>query len=329
MITTGRRGCLEAVPPPDADLRFITVHGYRRALRVAGSGPPVVLIHGIGGSSETWQSVIPALARHHLVIAPDLLGHGRSDRPRADYSVAAYANGIRDLLAVLGIARTTLVGHSLGGGVAMQFAYQFPEHTERLVLVDSGGAGPEVSAALRLMTLPGAVHLLSLLAMPTARFQAGVVVGLLRMLGTDLGQDAPDLLRMFDTLPDARSRSAFIRSLRAVVDWRGQVITFLDRCYLNRAMPTLLVWGSRDAVVPVRQARRAHNAMPGSRLEIFDGVGHFPFHSDPARFITLLEEFFADTRPSPGSPEQWHQLLRSGGDPTDPRVRTIGERSAT
>lgn len=99
----------------DVPLRHRVIHGYRRAYRMAGSGPAILLIHGIGDSSATWADLIPELARNHTVIAPDLLGHGASDKPRADYSVAAYANGIRDLLGVLGIERATLVGHSLGG----------------------------------------------------------------------------------------------------------------------------------------------------------------------------------------------------------------------
>nr|WP_226380068.1 alpha/beta hydrolase [Pseudonocardia sp. KRD291] len=309
-------------------MRFRTVHGYRRAFRVAGSGAPVVLIHGIGDSSATWEPILPALARHHLVIAPDLLGHGHSDKPRADYSVAAYANGVRDLLGVLGIHRATLIGHSLGGGVAMQFAYQFPDRTERLVLVGSGGAGLEVAPVLRAASLPGAQTVLAALQLPTARWQAGLAVQALRSLGTDLGVDAADLLRIVDALPDATARSAFIRTLRAVVDWRGQVVTMLDRCYLTRGMPTLLVWGARDAVVPVAHGRRAHEAMPGSRLEIFDDSGHFPFHTDPARFVGLLEEFLGSTEPARWSPEQWRQLLRSpatGPDPGDAGA----ERSAT
>jgi pimeloyl-ACP methyl ester carboxylesterase len=306
------------------------VHGYRRAFRTAGSGPPIVLIHGIGDSSATWDPVLSALARRHLVIAPDLLGHGRSDKPRADYSVAAYANGVRDLLGVLGIRRATLVGHSLGGGVAMQFAYQFPERTERLVLVGSGGAGLSVSPVLRAMTLPGAFAALQLLQVPTARWQVGTVAWLLRLLDTDLGRDAPDLLRMVDALPDARARSAFIRTLRSVVDWRGQVVTMLDRCYLTRGMPTLLVWGSRDAVIPVEHGSRAHAAMPGSRLEIFDGAGHFPFHTDPARFVQVTEEFLATTTPATWSPQQWRQLLRTTEAPP-PESTDDGheQRSAT
>jgi pimeloyl-ACP methyl ester carboxylesterase len=288
------------------------VHGYRRVFRIAGSGPPLLLIHGIGDSSATWRTVLPALARKHLVIAPDLLGHGMSAKPRADYSVAAYANGMRDLLGVLGIDRVTLVGHSLGGGVAMQFAYQFPEKTERMVLVSSGGAGRGVSPLLRAATLPGASAVLAAVRLPGARSAVSAGVGVLERLNTGLGVDAEDLRRVVDAVPDPRARAAFIRTLRAVVDWRGQVVTMLDRCYLARGMPTLLVWGNRDSVLPVGHAYQARAAMPGSRLEIFEGAGHFPFHSDPPRFVSLLEEFVTTTSAAEWGVEQWRELLRGG-----------------
>jgi pimeloyl-ACP methyl ester carboxylesterase len=323
---------LEPVPACGGpQLQFRDVHGYRRAFRVAGSGSPVVLLHGIGDSSITWAHVMPALARNHLVIAPDLLGHGHSDKPRADYSVAAYANGVRDLLGVLGISQASIVGHSLGGAVAMQFAYQFPERTERLVLVCPSAAGPEASAVLRLLSLPGAQALLHLLRLPTARWQVGMWVSALRRLDTALGQDAQDLLRMADEIPDATGRAAFARTLRSVVDWRGQVITLLDRCYLAQGMPTQLIWGSRDAVLPIAQAHRAHAAMPGSRLEIFPGAGHFPFHTDPARFVNTVEEFLGSTRPTSWNLEQWRQLLRAGPEVNSHQVEldTANERNAT
>jgi pimeloyl-ACP methyl ester carboxylesterase len=314
------------------------IHGYRRVFRIAGSGPPLLLIHGIGDSSATWRTIIPALARNHLVIAPDLLGHGRSAKPRADYSVAAYANGMRDLLGVLGIDRVTLVGHSLGGGVAMQFAYQFPERTERMVLVSSGGAGRHISPLLRAATLPGAPAVLSALRLPGARLAVNVAVALLGRLDTGLGQDAPDLKRMVDALPDATARAAFIRTLRAAVDWRGQVVTMLDRCYLVRALPTLLVWGSRDSVLPVGHGYQAHAAMPGSRLEIFDGAGHFPFRTDPLRFGTVLEDFLDTTTPSEWGVDDWRALLRAGRPAAvryrespgyQAELRAVSERSAT
>ncbi|MFD7818127.1 alpha/beta fold hydrolase [Streptomyces sp. NPDC059785] len=323
---------LRPVADGELRLRHRVVHGYRRAYRLAGQGPPLVLIHGIGDSSATWAGLIPDLARTHTVIAPDLLGHGASDRPRADYSVAAYANGVRDLLATLDIESATLVGHSLGGGVAMQFAYQFPERTERLILVSAGGVGREVNPVLRAITLPGAHLLLSLLRLPGMRLQVELFGHLMRLLDTDLGQDAAELLNIVDALPDRTSRSAFVRTLRAVVDWRGQAVTMLDRCYLTEGMPTMLLWGDRDGVVPVRHAYGAHEAMPGSRLEIFEGAGHFPFHRDPARFLALVEEFTATTPPADWSPEHWRELLRAGGPTTQdhtPDLREASERSAT
>jgi pimeloyl-ACP methyl ester carboxylesterase len=220
----------------------------------------------------------------------------------------------------------------------MQFAYQFPEKTERMVLVASGGAGRGVSPLLRLATMPGPSALLAAVRLPGARLAVAAAVGLLERLDTGLGVDAADLRRVVEALPDARARAAFIRTLRAVVDWRGQVVTMLDRCYLARGMPTLLMWGSRDSVLPVGHAYQARAAMPGSRLEIFDGAGHFPFRSDPARFVRLLEEFVATTSPAEWGVERWRELLRQGrpaavsysespGYQAD--LRAASERSAT
>jgi pimeloyl-ACP methyl ester carboxylesterase len=224
----------------------------------------------------------------------------------------------------------------------MQFAYQFPEHTERLVLVSSGGVGRNVTPVLRAVSLPGAHLLLSMVTLPTARLQVAAVLKLMELLGTGLGRDAHDLMRLVDALPDATARSAFIRTLRAVVDWRGQVVTMLDRCYLTSGMPTLLIWGTRDQVLPVQHGRAAHLAMPGSRLDLFEGAGHFPFHADPERFIKVLEGFLATTAPADWSREQWRELLRSGpardgfsgsGEPGDlgttEQLKAVSERSAT
>ncbi len=293
-------------------ISYVTVHGYRRAFRTAGSGPPLLLLHGIGDSSDTWDPVIDSLAEHYTVIAPDLLGHGRSDRPRADYSIAAFACGMRDLISVLGFDRVTVCGHSLGGGVAMQFAYQFPERCERLVLVCTGGVGPKTHPLFHLVATPGVETLLPLLRLPGVKTTGSVGLRVLRWLDTDLGRDAGDLMRLFDALPDSPARSAFLRTLRAAVDRRGQVITMLDRCYLAEGMPTLLIWGARDAIIPVDQAHLVHEAMPGSRLEIFADAGHFPHHTDPERFLAVLRDFLDTTEPADYSSAQWRTLLRTG-----------------
>jgi pimeloyl-ACP methyl ester carboxylesterase len=323
-------------------LQFRTIHGYKRAYRIAGSGPAILLIHGIGDNSTSWNTIQAKLAQRFTIIAPDLLGHGRSDKPRADYSVAAYANGMRDLLSVLEIERVTVVGHSLGGGVAMQFAYQFPHLVERLILVGAGGVTKDVNVALRLASLPMGSEALALLRLPLvlpALQTAGKILG--KALGTTgLGNDLANVLRILDDLPEPTASSAFTRTLRAVVDWRGQIVTMLDRCYLTQAIPVLIVWGTRDVVVPVRHAWMAHAAMPGSRLEIFEGSGHFPFHDDPARFIDVVQRFIDTTEPGEYDQAALRELLRTGSGektvtgPADTRVAVLSamgsdERSAT
>lgn len=292
--------------------QYRTIHGYRRAFIKAGSGPAILLIHGIGDSADSWLDVIPDLARDHTVIAPDLLGHGQSDKPRADYSIAAYANAMRDLLAVLDVERVTVVGHSLGGGVAMQFAYQFPERCERICLISTGGVAREVTPLLRLASAPNADLVLPLIGSPGARLLGKLTFSVLQALKTNLGHDANHLMRVFDALPDAPARLAFVRTLRAAVDWKGQAITMLDRCYLTRGMPTLLVWGARDAVIPVAHAHKAHGAMPGSQLEVFPDVGHFPHQDEPARFLRLFRGFHERTEPNTHSAEDWRAVLRRG-----------------
>lgn len=335
---TRLRPVREVVPTLD----FRTIHGYRRAFRIAGSGPAILLIHGIGDNSTTWNTVQAKLAQRFTVIAPDLLGHGQSDKPRADYSVAAYANGMRDLLGVLDIERVTVVGHSLGGGVAMQFAYQFPQLVDRLILVGAGGVTKDVNIALRFASLPMGGEALALLRLPfvlPAVQMAGRVAG--TMLGsTRVGRDLPDVLRILRDLPEPTTASAFTRTLRAVVDWRGQVVTMLDRCYLTESVPVQLIWGEQDAVIPVSHALMAHAAMPGSQLEIFERSGHFPFHDYPDRFVEVVEQFIDSSAPAEHDPAKLRQLLRDGisestlSGPIDTKVAVLDamgadERSAT
>ncbi|SFA49529.1 Pimeloyl-ACP methyl ester carboxylesterase [Rhodococcoides kroppenstedtii] len=317
-MTASRTRALRPVPDSRPTLHHRTVHGYRRAFRMAGEGPALLLVHGIGDSSETWLELIPHLAASHTVIAPDLLGHGLSDKPRADYSVAAYANGLRDLLVTLGIDAVTVVGHSLGGGVAMQFAYQYPQMVQRLVLVSAGGVTKDVHPALRLMSVPVVNEVFKLLRLPGA-IQTLRVVGsaIQRLDGTPLHpgpalHDTPDLLRVVTNLLDSTAYDAYRKTLRAVVDWRGQAVTMLDRCYLTENLPVQLVWGEHDTVIPVDHATLAHAAMPGSRLDVFRGAGHFPHRDDPMRFLRVLEDFVATTTPLVFDETRWRRLLVEG-----------------
>jgi pimeloyl-ACP methyl ester carboxylesterase len=276
----------------------VLLHGHRVSYRTAGAGPPVVLIHGITGNSEQWDQVATLLADSRTVIAPDLLGHGRSAKPRGDYSLGAYAASIRDLLIALGHRRATVVGHSLGGGVAMQFSYEYPVFCERLVLISSGGLGREVHALLRAASLPGSEFVLPLISNVRVTAVGSRVGGLLTGLGLRAGPDLSEMARGYATLSDAQSRHAFLRTLRAVIDPGGQCVDATDRLYLAHLMPTLIVWGRRDPLIPVHHADVAHSGMPGSRLEIFDNVGHFPQLAEPVRLARVIGEFIESTEPA-------------------------------
>src|SRR3954471_19001059 len=196
----------------------LTLHGHAVTYRTAGSGPALLLLHGITNSSQTWERAAAELADRFTIIAPDLLGHGRSATPRGDYSLGAHASGIRDLLTALGHEHVTVVGHSLGGGIAMQFAYQFPERCERLGLVSSGGLGREVHLLLRAATLPGADYVLPAL---TSAGLVGIgrrVGGLLRRVHITPGEDMQVLAEGFASLDNAGSRQAFLHTVRAVIE---------------------------------------------------------------------------------------------------------------
>jgi pimeloyl-ACP methyl ester carboxylesterase len=291
--------------------RTVQIHGHDVSYRMAGKGPTILLIHGIAGSSTTWRSVMPALAKHYTVIAPDLLGHGHSAKPRGDYSLGAYASGIRDLLAVLGKERVTLVGHSLGGGVAMQFAYQFPDWAQRLVLVASGGLGKEVSPLLKAVTLPGAEYVLPLLLHRRIR-EIGEWPGTMaRRAGWRPSDSLTEVWRSYTTLTDRHGQMAFIHTVRSVIDIAGQRVSAHDRLYLAEAVPTLIVWGDHDRIIPVAHAYRAAEAIPSARLEVFEGAGHFLPWQDADRFLAVLEDFLETTTPAQVPEKRWRELLIS------------------
>lgn len=301
--------------PVQPQVQHVTIHGHRRAYVVAGSGPALLLLHGLGCDHTTWAPVIDSLSRRYTVIAPDLLGHGESDKPRADYSVGGYANGMRDLLTVLGIDRVSVVGHSFGGGVAMQFAYQFPERTERLILVASGGLGPEVTPAIRAITTPGFQQAMGVLTLPGVRHVGTAGMRALAATGIRATRDLAELAEIYDSFKDRRTRAAIRHVVCAVVDWRGQIVTMSDRAYLTDAMPMCVVWGRNDQVIPVRHAGNAAVLAPSARVEIIPNAGHFPHKDHPQRFVKIVNDFIRSTEPAVYERERWRDLLDSGPDP--------------
>ncbi len=288
----------------------IILHGRQFRYLEAGRGSLVVLLHGIAGSSATWSKVIPRLSDHHTVIAPDLLGHGESAKPQlGDYSLGAYANLIRDLLEALGQPRGTIVGHSLGGGVALQFAYQFPERCERLVLVSSGGLGREVHPILRAAALPGAELVLPWLAAGAAR-GIGTMMRAMEKIGFRASADLGETWRSFVSLEQPEARRSFLHTVRSIIDLGGQLVSATDKLYLAKGLPTMIVWGERDPLIPVRHALSTHELMTGSRLEIFPGAGHYPYLDDPERFAAILLDFIRTTKPRSFDAQQLRTSLR-------------------
>ncbi|MCW2714289.1 MAG: alpha/beta hydrolase fold protein [Frankiales bacterium] len=278
----------------------VQVHGNAVSYAEAGAesgGPVVLLVHGIASRASQWERVMERLGESCHVIAPDLLGHGSSAKPRGDYSLGAHACGIRDLLATLGHDRVSLVGHSLGGGIALQFAYTFPERVERLALVSSGGLGREVSIFLRAATLPGAELLLPLLAGSWVRRAGGKAGGLLRRAGVSLPESLQECLSGFGSLGDPEARAAFVHTARSVLDPAGQRVDARDRLYLAADLPLFVVWGRKDAIIPVAHGEALAASVPNTRLEVFEQSGHFPHLTEPGRLAQVLARWIEQTPP--------------------------------
>ena len=286
------------------------IHGRSVSFTEAGEGPVLLLVHGMAGSTENWREVIEPLSRAHTVIAPDLPGHGNSEAGSGDYSLGSHAAGLRDLLLSLGHERATIVGHSLGGGIAMQLTYMFPELVERLVLVSSGGLGPEVSPVLRAAALPGANLFISATAGPGARIGGALGRGL-GAIGLRPNADIAEVARGYASLADPERRQAFLETLHAVVGTRGQKVAAGDRLYLAEALPILIVWGRNDPIIPVSHAEAALETLPGARLEVFDDVGHLPQVEAPARFAAVLERFLNATDPAEFDRDEWRARFKT------------------
>lgn len=266
--------------------------GHRLSYQEAGpvEGRPVVLLHGLASDSDTWERAISPLAAHGLrVVAVDLIGHGRSDKPRAQYLLDDFAASLDAFFEAAGIESATLCGHSLGGAIAVHFGYHFPKRVSALVLVSAGGLGREVHPMLRAAALPGATRVLALAMRPR----------LLRLYGRPgvhralrlTPENLVNLRRAGRALQDAAGREAFFAALRGVIEPRGQRGSFIEMEYLADHVPTMIVWSERDGVIPVDHARAAADYLPTSRLVVFPGGGHEPHRRHAAEFADAVADF--------------------------------------
>jgi pimeloyl-ACP methyl ester carboxylesterase len=281
------------------------------AYTLAGAGPPLLLIHGLGGNRQTWQALLPGLTRNHTVIAPDLPGHGDSDAPAGDYSLGAHASALRDLLLALGIRRVSIAGHSLGGDVALQTGYQFPERVDRLILISSGGLGPEVSYLLRAATLPGAEAAVAALT----KIPAGLMRRFLAVLPALVSEtDAELVAGVLHGLRDDQQRTAFIRTARSVIDWRGQSVSAARQIGLLRDVPVLVAWGADDTTIPPRHHLALAERVPHVVMVEIAGAGHYPHETAAAQLLPAMERFLTSTQPFRYSETRWvKQLTESPG----------------
>jgi pimeloyl-ACP methyl ester carboxylesterase len=287
----------------------IELHGHRVIYRIAGDGPPVVLIHGMVNSSRHWEQVALRLADRYTVVAPDLLGHGDSAAVRGDYSLGAHACSIRDLLTTIGIDRATVVGHSLGGGIAMQFFYQFPQRVQRLALISSGGLGHDVSPMLRGAAMPGAAAGIWLVANRRVRSALDRAGQRMRARGSRRGIYLQAVARAMRPLQEAAARRAFVHTLRAVIDVRGQHVSALDRLYLLGELPTLIVWGERDNTIPIEHGLAAHALVPNSRFVSLPNAAHFPNLEDPEGLADALLAWLDETEPGLIEDSEWGAIV--------------------
>jgi len=321
---TRPRRCQTTSEGPVHDGR-IPLAGGAIAYTSAGVGPGLLLIHGLGGCRRTWQHLISDLARTHTVIAPDLPGHGESDAPAGDYSLGAHACALRDLLLALGHRRVSVAGHSLGGGVALQTAYQFPERIDRLVLISSGGLGPEVSYLLRAATLPGAqVAVAALSRIPQALTRCVLAA----VPAATASADVNLVAEMLHGLRGKRQRKAFIRTARSVIDWRGQTVSATRQTGLLCDVPVLVAWGAEDMTIPPRHHVALAERVPHAVVVEIAGAGHYPHETDSARLLPAMTTFLAATEPFQYSEGRWiDQLTQSRSHdssgpfpPTSPHV---------
>lgn len=283
--------------------RQVVLHGHTLSYVDSGAGEAILFVHGLLMSHRSWVHLIDRLDNTNRVIVPDLFGHGASDKYDGDYSPAAQAATLRDLITRLGIERVTIVGHSLGGGISLTFCYLFPERVERLVLVGTGGLGREVNPVLRATTLPLADLVLPVIASPWVRGGAEAIGRGLGLLGWRASHDLRMAWEGFTSLSDAESRRAFLATTRAVMDVGGQIKAAHDYLPDIAGLPILVVWGSSDMVIPSSHAERARELLPDARIEIFEGAGHFPHLDEPDRFADVLRDFMRTTRQAPTAPE--------------------------
>ncbi len=302
MRLTGRESTES--PEPGRIRRLATPSGSI-AYTYAGSGPALLLVHGLGGTRHTWDAVIPLLARMFTVIAPDLPGHGDSDAPFGDYTPGAQASAVRDLVVGLGLGSVSLAGHSLGGGTVMQFAYQYPERTERLVLISSGGLGSEVTPLLRAATLPGAEAVISGISLLPRALTRPALEALSFVPSLMSPQDVAPLADTLVSMGSQRNRHTFVRTARTVLNWHGQRVSAAGTLGALADIPLLIAWGTDDRAIPPEHQKRVAHRLPTALTCEIAHAGHFPQETSPDILAKAMISFLTSSQPHAYDEDRW------------------------
>ncbi len=292
MVKKPDRDAGPGAPAPAGVLRDVTARGVRTRVLEAGSerSPALVLIHGLFASHRSFEDLIEALSPRFHVIAPDLPGFGESEKPspaRYNYGVEAHAEAIADLIAAFGVGRAAVLGHGMGGAVALTLAADHRELVQRLVLEDTLAYPAPMSLKLRLPLVP----ILGGLAFKQLYGRA-----IFRSIFRDemyAPGGAPPLERIdwhYDIFNSPSARESAHAVLLATLDTRA-VVARLPRI----VAPTLVFWGREDRIAPVAGAHRLIRELPGAKLEIMD-AGHVPHEERPRELLALLIEFLEGKR---------------------------------
>jgi len=259
-------------------------------------GPPLVLLHGVGDNAFDWQWVMPALANTHRVYALDLPGSGGSDKPLDDtdvYSPAFFTRFVAAFLDALSVDRATVMGNSLGGLVGLRLALAEPERVTALGLVSSAGLGREVTYVLRSMALPG----YGKLAVAWGKRRPGAAQRAVGRAAQIFARpwDAPRewIKEQYRLARLPGFLEAQLATVRAQVGLKGQREVLVDRL-VQLERPTILVWGTRDRVLPYAQAKEAYSRLPEGYLELIPECGHLPQVEQPERFVSGLRRFLSE-----------------------------------
>ena len=272
--------------------RYIKVGNLNtRYWALGDKGTPVILIHGLGASADIWMYNVEALARQHRVYVPDLIGFGRSDKPGPSFSPFDYTSFLDDFMNLLKIERVSLMGQSLGGGIALHYALQFPQKMNKLVLVGSAGLGKEVIWTLRLMSLP---LLGELFSYPSRK---GVEI-FFKLAVRNRALVTKEFVELYyDIFSRPGFQKFFLMILRQIVDIRGAREEILDPIMnnLNKiAQPVLIIWGEKDGVLPIKHGYLGKEKLPNAKLKIMEGCGHIPFFEKSDEFNELVLKFLSE-----------------------------------